>query len=543
MTAPPVNIPIRARDDSAAAFASTRRNLAALDSQMQSFTRSFAAGFAGGAAFYALQRLPRMIGDTTSEMSRLAKDADKVGLLTDEFQRLQFGFELAGVEQAKFTTGFEQFNARLTEAQTGTGNLRKILDANNISLRNAEGEFRTVNQMLDIYANLIANAETSQQRMYLSREAFGRGGADFVLALRNGADGVRALREEADRAGGVLDEKLLRKAEELDDKWARFARTLEINVKGAILSVAGVLDDLGDSPNQLQSALNRRAALEAELAAADRAATALGGSGINTVLMGGASDRAATARLRQQLQAVNAEIASLQFNDVFMPSVANDNGNPTAIPEPIGRSANDNVRRQTELKSELIDLNRGLIETERDLYQQQNLAGDYFVNSLESAITSGEELDEVAKRLAVSFGFAAAQAALLGQGPLAQLFGGGLFGVVSGGHRGGFGGTGGGFGGFFADGGRLGAGKWGIAGERGPEIIHGPANVTPMNDVGGGTVVHIHNYSGQPVREERSRGPNGEELVEVMIGRVIDSGGADKAMKRFGLAPLPTAFG
>jgi hypothetical protein len=36
------------------------------------------------------------------------------------------------------------------------------------------------------------------------------------------------------------------------------------------------------------------------------------------------------------------------------------------------------------------------------------------------------------------------------------------------------------FGGFFANGGTLGAGKWGIAGEAGPELITGPANITPM---------------------------------------------------------------
>jgi hypothetical protein len=42
------------------------------------------------------------------------------------------------------------------------------------------------------------------------------------------------------------------------------------------------------------------------------------------------------------------------------------------------------------------------------------------------------------------------------------------------------------FGGFFANGGTLGAGKWGIAGENGPEIISGPATVTPM---GGGSNV------------------------------------------------------
>lgn len=36
------------------------------------------------------------------------------------------------------------------------------------------------------------------------------------------------------------------------------------------------------------------------------------------------------------------------------------------------------------------------------------------------------------------------------------------------------------FGGFFANGGTLGAGRWGIAGERGPEMISGPATVTPI---------------------------------------------------------------
>ena len=50
----------------------------------------------------------------------------------------------------------------------------------------------------------------------------------------------------------------------------------------------------------------------------------------------------------------------------------------------------------------------------------------------------------------------------------------------------------GGFGGFFANGGTLGAGKWGIAGEYGPEIIKGPAQVIPnhaLGDRGGGVTV------------------------------------------------------
>ena len=37
------------------------------------------------------------------------------------------------------------------------------------------------------------------------------------------------------------------------------------------------------------------------------------------------------------------------------------------------------------------------------------------------------------------------------------------------------------FGGFFADGGYLPAGKVGVVGEAGPELITGPANITPMS--------------------------------------------------------------
>jgi lambda family phage tail tape measure protein len=47
------------------------------------------------------------------------------------------------------------------------------------------------------------------------------------------------------------------------------------------------------------------------------------------------------------------------------------------------------------------------------------------------------------------------------------------------------------FGGFFANGGTLGAGRWGIAGERGPELITGPATITPMG-AGGNVTYNIN---------------------------------------------------
>lgn len=71
------------------------------------------------------------------------------------------------------------------------------------------------------------------------------------------------------------------------------------------------------------------------------------------------------------------------------------------------------------------------------------------------------------------------------------------------------------FGGFFSSGGTLGAGKWGVAGERGPELISGPATVTPMGaGVAAGPTVNIVNNINGDV------GPGTVRLVEGAMGRV-----------------------
>lgn len=79
--------------------------------------------------------------------------------------------------------------------------------------------------------------------------------------------------------------------------------------------------------------------------------------------------------------------------------------------------------------------------------------------------------------------------------------------VFGGGGGGGFldsviGGIGDLFGGFFANGGALPAGKFGIVGERGPELITGPANITPFDQLGGQQQV-IYNINAVDARSFR----------------------------------------
>ncbi len=99
----------------------------------------------------------------------------------------------------------------------------------------------------------------------------------------------------------------------------------------------------------------------------------------------------------------------------------------------------------------------------------------------------------------------------------------------------------------FAQGGRH-RGGLRIVGENGPELeATGPSMIYPNDALrgmargGGGTQVIINNNTGQPASEKRSRGPNGQQIIELTVGESIGAGRQDKSLQgRFGVKPQRT---
>jgi hypothetical protein len=149
---------------------------------------------------------------------------------------------------------------------------------------------------------------------------------------------------------------------------------------------------------------------------------------------------------------------------------------------------------------------------------------DAFASMAQSII---QTMADMAAQLAISAGFR-----LL----MSMLGGGGGAGFNMGGMV---------FGGLFAKGGTLGAGQWGIAGEAGPEIIHGPAKITPMSSVPrsssldkmGGGQMNVTVINNTPARVNTSRGADGGlniEIVQEVLANALSRGGnkIDEAMAR-----------
>lgn len=114
-----------------------------------------------------------------------------------------------------------------------------------------------------------------------------------------------------------------------------------------------------------------------------------------------------------------------------------------------------------------------------------------------------QTLSDLAAQLAINAGLKLLMS-LLNYGVSPSQQGGGFFGTMLSSFAGGF-----------ATGGTLGAGKWGFAGEAGPEIVQGPARITPMS---GGMNVTVNNYAGADVRTRR--GADGAMQIDILKAEI-----------------------
>lgn len=151
-----------------------------------------------------------------------------------------------------------------------------------------------------------------------------------------------------------------------------------------------------------------------------------------------------------------------------------------------------------------------LQQAQKGLNDAQQYFGNAAVDALEDLIVNGAKAEDVVKRLAASLAKAALQAALMGSGPLAGIFG--------------TSGTGGNVGGLFgslfgrASGGPVNAGQAYRVGERGPEtfVPTTPGKIIPAGRGGGGITVNVQNNTPAQV-ETKPRSDGGFDMVITQV--------------------------
>ena len=175
----------------------------------------------------------------TTEMDEIGKKADQIGITTDALQELRFVAEGAGVSQAKFTSSLERFSKRLGEAEMGTGAAKKALEE--MGIQASDLTSIPIDDALKVVADVMAQIENPTERAAKAAALFGREGVAMVNMLRNGSKALTEMQAAANDAGAVIDEKLIRSAEEAQTRLDAASTIIKAQLSVALAELAPIL--------------------------------------------------------------------------------------------------------------------------------------------------------------------------------------------------------------------------------------------------------------------------------------------------------------
>jgi len=167
-------------------------------------------GIAGAAALLIIKRF-------TGMADIIGKTADRIGITTEELQKLRFAGEQTGLSTAEMDKSLEQFNRRMGEAQDGTGEMYDGLVKLKIGLKDSNGQMKPMRQILDEVADKTANMTNETARADILYGMFGRSGIKMINTLRGGSKGLKEFGDQLKSKGGVIPEKVIRQSEKFND--------------------------------------------------------------------------------------------------------------------------------------------------------------------------------------------------------------------------------------------------------------------------------------------------------------------------------------
>lgn len=175
----------------------------------------------------------------------IGKTADKIGVTTDELQELRFAAQQTGVATNQLDLGLQRFVRRTAEAAEGTGELVKVLEKYDIDVKGANGETRDSIEILKDLADATQNASSESEQLRIAFKAFDSEGAALVNLLRQGSEGLERFQRQARDLGLVMDENLIRKAEQANDELNILAQSLKVQVAGSLASISPAIIEIG----------------------------------------------------------------------------------------------------------------------------------------------------------------------------------------------------------------------------------------------------------------------------------------------------------
>ena len=518
-------------------------------SQAQSSLATFGKGLrafavAAGAAL-SLGAIGMAVKSNIDRMDELGKAAQKIGIPVEELSKLEYAARLSDVSLDTLSGTMSKFSRSIAEVAGGGKNDAGLaLQAIGVSATDAQGKLLPTTEIVANIAEEFSVMRDGAGKTALAIALFGKSGAELIPLLNGGREAIASAGRELQQFGGVVTPEATARAQEFNDNITRLQTAFNGLLQEAVAPILPELIkltqyfiDLAKTGAPVKEWVENTIAFFAELKPfieSTRKEIELLTEGLR--YLGLVAEAPVEININGGKEAQGPPPPKQIKDAPLLPQTAKQS---SSIVPKIPKDTIDDIYGAGEAFSTLWDrMADGIPDTNNLTSAFQSLAmsiSDSLGNAIQGLIAGTMSVKDAVASMAQSVSQQLSQlAAQLVKSSILKVLsmlaggmaGGGGAGINIGGMT---------FGGLFADGGNLGSGKWGIAGENGPEIIHGPASVTPMSGASAPqmNVTVINNSSASVNTRKNSRGEL-EVMVEDMLAEKLIRGGnkIDAALAR-----------
>lgn len=248
-----INLPASVAIKASVSGQSAVDQLKASVSGIKSDTGGLAAGFntvtnslKALAGAYVIQQgisFLKNIVDTAATMTELSQ---KVNLSVESLTGLKTAGELSGVSFEEMQKSLVKFNVAVADAGAGNDKAKAGFGLLGISVRDANGNLKSNDVLLDEVANKFQSLADSQTKTKAATLLFSKSGADLIPVLNQGADSLH-------KYGLAIDDAFGDRAHELNDTLTLLKVQAQNFAIEGLKALLPVLQDVGNALLDLKS--------------------------------------------------------------------------------------------------------------------------------------------------------------------------------------------------------------------------------------------------------------------------------------------------
>lgn len=136
--------------------------------------------------------------------AEIQKVSQQIGISTDAVQELKYAADATNVGWETMTVGLKFLSKNAAEGADASIRISEALGG--VSMRNANGELKKADELLEAFADKIASIKDPIEQIKVAMHGMhGQSGVEKMPLLKLGGEGIRRLREEARDLGIVLN--------------------------------------------------------------------------------------------------------------------------------------------------------------------------------------------------------------------------------------------------------------------------------------------------------------------------------------------------